>query len=107
MGNKIYFLIYPRINEKLANNTDIVYVGFNYRLHAFGFMALQMLADNSSTGTSGNYGFMDMISVLQWVQTNIQNFGGNPNQVGKISYKKYKTSAYLQAISITIKTYVN
>jgi para-nitrobenzyl esterase len=67
--------------EKLAVETDIVYVGFNYRLHAFGFMALQMLADNSSSGTSGNYGFMDMITVLQWVQQNIRNFGGDSNQV--------------------------
>lgn len=67
--------------EKLAAETDIVYVGFNYRLQAFGFMALQMLADNSSSGTSGNYGFMDMITVLQWVQQNIRNFGGDSNQV--------------------------
>lgn len=67
--------------EKLSNETDIVYVGFNYRLHAFGFMALQVLADQSATGTSGNYGFMDMIAVLKWVQTNIRNFGGDPNKV--------------------------
>ncbi|KAL4233675.1 hypothetical protein ACF0H5_008356 [Mactra antiquata] len=67
--------------EKLANQTDIVYVGFNYRLHAFGFMALEILANQSQSGASGNYGFMDMIAVLNWVQTNIQNFGGDPNQV--------------------------
>ncbi|XP_052241317.1 para-nitrobenzyl esterase-like [Dreissena polymorpha] len=67
--------------EKLAVDTDTVYVGFNYRLHAFGFMALQVLADHSSLNTSGNYGFMDMIEVLRWVQANIRNFGGDPNQV--------------------------
>lgn len=68
--------------EQLAKESDIVYVGFNYRLHAFGFMALQMLADNEhETGTSGNYGFMDMIAVLQWVQTNIKAFGGDPKKV--------------------------
>lgn len=67
--------------EQLAKETDIVYVGFNYRLHAFGFMALQMLADISPTNASGNYGFMDMIAVLNWVQTNIRNFGGDPNKV--------------------------
>lgn len=67
--------------EELANETDVVYVGFNYRLHAFGFMALQMLADQSPTKTSGNYGFMDMIAVLNWVQANIKHFGGDPNQV--------------------------
>ena len=67
--------------EKLAVETDVVYVGFNYRLHAFGFMALQELADQSPHKTSGNYGFMDMIAVLEWVQTNIRHFGGDPNQV--------------------------
>ena len=67
--------------EQLASDTDVVYVSFNYRLQAFGFMALQLLADDSPTGTSGNYGFMDMILVLKWVQENIRNFGGDPNQV--------------------------
>ena len=67
--------------EQLANETDFVYVGFNYRLQAFGFMALQLLADDTPTGTSGNYGFMDMILVLRWVQDNILNFGGDPKQV--------------------------
>ena len=67
--------------EKLAKDTDIVYVGLNYRLHAFGFLALQILADDSSTKTSGNYGFMDMLAVLQWIQMNIENFGGDPKQV--------------------------
>lgn len=67
--------------EETAYSTNIVYVGFNYRLQAFGFMALQELADLSPTKTSGNYGFMDMIAVLQWVQANIRNFGGDPNDV--------------------------
>ena len=67
--------------EQLAKETDVVYVGFNYRLQAFGFMALELLAEDSPTNTSGNYGFMDMILALQWVQQNIANFGGDPAQV--------------------------
>ena len=67
--------------ESLAADTDMVYVSFNYRLQAVGFMALQMLADDSPTGTSGNYGFMDMILALKWVKENIHNFGGDPDQV--------------------------
>ena len=56
-----------------------MFVSFNYhRLHAFGFMALKVLAENSPTGVSVNYGFMDMILVLQWVKANIANF---PSQV--------------------------
>lgn len=67
--------------EKLSSEMDIVFVGFNYRLHAFGFLALEMLAEQSPTNTSGNYGFMDMITVLKWVQMNIRQFGGDPKQV--------------------------
>ena len=67
--------------EKLAEETNTVYVSMNYRLQAFGFMALQWLADDSSTNSSGNYGFMDMIEALRWVQRNIDSFGGNINQV--------------------------
>jgi para-nitrobenzyl esterase len=43
-------------SEKLARETDIVYVSMNYRMHAFGFMALDLLSHNASSGTSGNYG---------------------------------------------------
>ena len=67
--------------EKLAKETNTVYVSMNYRLNAFGFMALQMLADDSPTKTSGNYGFMDMIEALRWVNQNIEVFGGDKNQV--------------------------
>ena len=67
--------------EQLAKETKAVYVSMNYRLQAFGFMSLQWLADNSTTNSSGNYGFMDMIEALQWVQRNIGNFGGDSSQV--------------------------
>ncbi|KAL3857130.1 hypothetical protein ACJMK2_011825 [Sinanodonta woodiana] len=67
--------------SKLANETNIVYVGMNYRLHAFGFMALKTLADVSPTGTSGNYGLMDVILAMKWVQENIQQFGGDRTNV--------------------------
>jgi hypothetical protein len=44
-------------------------------------MSLDIISDASPSGTSGNYGFMDQILVLQWVQENICNFGGNPDLV--------------------------
>jgi carboxylesterase type B len=65
----------------LAKQLDVVFVSINYRLNAFGFMALEWLKNGSPTNTSGNYGFMDMIEGLRWVQENIQNFGGDPTQV--------------------------
>ncbi|XP_045188833.2 para-nitrobenzyl esterase-like [Mercenaria mercenaria] len=68
-------------DEKMSGETNVVYVNHNYRLHTFGFMALQILADVSPTNTSGNYAFMDTLVVLEWVRDNIQNFGGDPSQV--------------------------
>ncbi|XP_069132142.1 para-nitrobenzyl esterase-like [Argopecten irradians] len=68
-------------NEQLSRDTNTVYVSMNYRLQAFGFMALDILSQNSKTNTSGNYGFMDQILALKWVQENIRNFGGDPNKV--------------------------
>jgi para-nitrobenzyl esterase len=56
----------------------------NYRLHAFGFMALDILSKQSPHNVSGNYGFMDQQLALQWVQKNIKNFGGNPNMVSRL-----------------------
>jgi para-nitrobenzyl esterase len=87
--------------ERLANETNIVHVSFNYRLHAFGFLALDLLSSASDTKTSGNYGFFDQIAVLRWVQTNIENFGGDPKQVcllGKIVLKFISNSLCLTMI---------
>lgn len=69
-------------SEKLARETNMVYVSMNYRLQAFGFMTLDILSQDSKTNASGNYGFMDQILSLQWVKSNIRNFGGNPDMVG-------------------------
>lgn len=66
---------------QLAHKTNVVYVSMNYRLHAFGFMALDILSEVSPYRRSGNYGFMDQQLALRWVQENIRNFGGNHNLV--------------------------
>ena len=54
---------------------------FNYRLGAFGFLALPELTKESGRNASGNYGLMDQIAALQWVQRNVAAFGGDPNRV--------------------------
>jgi para-nitrobenzyl esterase len=53
----------------------------NYRLGAFGFFAHPALTADSEHETSGNYGIMDMLAALEWVQSNISAFGGNPDNV--------------------------
>ena len=59
----------------------VVLVTFNYRLGIFGFLAHPELTAESSYHASGNYGLMDQIAALQWVQENIKDFGGDPENV--------------------------
>jgi para-nitrobenzyl esterase len=59
----------------------VVLVSFNYRLGVFGFFAYPELTAESVHRSSGNYGFLDQIAALQWVQRNIAQFGGDPNRV--------------------------
>ncbi|XP_029001168.1 para-nitrobenzyl esterase [Betta splendens] len=80
--------------ERLAADTNLVYVSFNYRLNAFGFMALEALREGSPTGTSGNYGFMDQIAALKWVQNNIHVFGGDPGRVTIFGHSSGGTSVW-------------
>jgi para-nitrobenzyl esterase len=59
----------------------VVYVSFNYRVGALGFLAHKGLSAESAQGVSGNYGILDQIAALQWVQENIEAFGGDPENV--------------------------
>lgn len=59
----------------------VVSVSFNYRLNAFGFLAHPALSAESEHGSSGNYGLLDQIAALEWIQRNIAAFGGDPNRV--------------------------
>jgi len=59
----------------------VVVVTVNYRLGPWGFLAHPALADESEHNSTGNYGLMDKIAALKWVQKNIQSFGGNPDNV--------------------------
>jgi para-nitrobenzyl esterase len=56
-------------------------VTVNYRLGAFGFLAHPALTAESGHSSSGNYGLLDQIAALEWVQANIEGFGGDPSRV--------------------------
>nr|CAD7392581.1 unnamed protein product [Timema cristinae] len=56
-------------------HADVILVTFNYRLGALGFLCL------NDTNVSANNGLKDQVAVLQWVQQNIAQFGGDPDNV--------------------------
>ena len=70
--------MYP--GDALARQ-GIVFVSFNYRLGRLGFFGHPALAREAPDDLRGNYGYMDQIAALQWVQRNIAAFGGDPNNV--------------------------
>jgi len=58
-----------------------VLVSMNYRLGRFGFFAHPALAKETPNGPLGNYGYLDQVAALSWVQKNVAAFGGDPGNV--------------------------
>lgn len=59
----------------------VMVVSINYRLGALGFLAHPELSAESAERVSGNYGLLDQIEALRWIQRNIARFGGDPGNV--------------------------
>jgi para-nitrobenzyl esterase len=64
----------------LSRHGDLVVVTLNYRLGVFGFSHLAT-ATAGAVPATGNEGLLDQIKALQWVQDNIEHFGGDPHNV--------------------------
>jgi para-nitrobenzyl esterase len=71
----------PRHDGEAFARKGVVLVTFNYRLGVFGFFAHPELTKESGRNASGNYGLLDQIAALRWVQENIAAFGGDPGNV--------------------------
>ncbi len=59
---------------------DAIVVSINYRLGLLGFLSHPALSAEQG-GASGNYGLLDQIAALRWVERNIAAFGGDPGNV--------------------------
>jgi para-nitrobenzyl esterase len=59
----------------------VVIVTFNYRLGPLGYLTHPLLSAESEHHASGNYGTLDQVAALKWVQKNIAKFGGDPGRV--------------------------
>lgn len=66
--------------EHLARK-GVVLVSIAYRVGQLGFLAHPELSAEHPQKVSGNYGLLDQIAGLQWIQNNISAFGGDPNKV--------------------------
>jgi para-nitrobenzyl esterase len=59
----------------------VVLVSVAYRVGVLGFLAHPALSAESPQRVSGNYGLLDMIAALQWIERNVAAFGGDPGRV--------------------------
>ena len=71
----------PIYDGEAMAQKGIIFVSINYRVGIFGFFAHPELTVESGHHASGNYGLMDQIAALRWVQHNIAAFGGDPGKV--------------------------
>jgi len=65
--------------KALAKKGDVVFVSVNHRLNILGFLDLS--ACGSNYAQSANVGMLDIVKALEWIQKNIENFGGNSSDV--------------------------
>lgn len=71
----------PRYDGETMAKKGIVVVTCNYRLNVFGNFAHPELSAEAPYKASGNYGYLDQLDALKWVQKNIAAFGGDPKKV--------------------------
>jgi para-nitrobenzyl esterase len=71
----------PTYYGQELTHKGVIFVSIAYRLGVLGFLAHPDLSAESPNKVSGNYGLLDQIEALKWVQKNISAFGGDPNKV--------------------------
>lgn len=90
----------PYDGSVLASYTDQVIVTMNYRLGVLGFLNANMAPQTKAR--VANYGLMDQIAALQWVNEHIALFGGDPNNVTLMGQGTGAACVHFLAISPTV-----
>ncbi|XP_049298366.1 uncharacterized protein LOC125771618 [Anopheles funestus] len=88
-------------NPEYFIQQDVLVVTINYRLGPFGFLYLP------SAGIPGNAGLKDQLLALRWVNENIAQFGGNPDNVTLFGESAGSMSAYLHYLSPNSRKYIH
>ncbi|KAI7412101.1 alpha/beta-hydrolase [Hortaea werneckii] len=77
---------------------DVVFVNYNYRTGAFGWLAHPDLNEEMlqccGTNSSGNWGLLDQFAALKWIRQNIVNFGGDPDRVTVMGQSAGSAASY-------------
>jgi len=76
-GSSVEMIAYD--GDNMAKYGDVVCVTINHRLNMLGYFDLSSFGE--AYANSGNAGHADMVEALKWVKDNIQNFGGDPDNV--------------------------
>ncbi len=63
------------------SSRGVILVQVTYRLGSMGFFSHPLLSAESPHGVSGNYGLFDQVAALNWIRNNIEQFGGDPNNI--------------------------
>ncbi len=71
---------HPHNGETLVREGGVIYVSFNYRLGALGYLDLTRFA-TAERPIESNLGLRDQVAALEWVRENIRSFGGDPGNV--------------------------
>ena len=71
----------PEMDGEAWAERGVILVTINYRLGIFGFLAHPELSADNPDKVSGNYGILDQIAAITWIKNNIDQFGGDPNNI--------------------------
>ena len=72
---------YENYNGEEMAKRDVVMITIQYRLGVFGYFAHEELINESVNNTTGNYGLLDQIKALEWINNNATYFGGDKNNI--------------------------